>query len=174
MFHFLYFSIVLGPVHWLHERWCDDFHRSHSPPSLIVSVAFHFISELGPRTDQRPKANLLASRPTSSAFAEHIRSLSLSPQSMSLYIDMKIILPGKYSGSQTKVFSNFWISRRICNVVYPGNIIHSNSTGSPSIPSNSLYCFVLLNHCSLPSHSWLLDYANSFSFPTHKTESGNT
>ena len=39
----------------------------------------------------------------------------------------------------------FWISKRTCNVVNPRKIIHSNSIGSPSIPSNSLYCFESMN-----------------------------
>ena len=37
-------------------------------------------------------------------------------------------------------FHKIFISWRICNVVNPGKIIHSNSIDSPSIPSNSLYC----------------------------------
>ena len=42
------------------------------------------------------------------------------------------------SGSQFKSFNNFCISRRMCNAVCPGFIIHSNSIASPSILSNSL------------------------------------
>ena len=73
--------------------------------------------------------------------ATHTFSLFDSHHTMSLYIDMKMILPWKCSGSQPKASINFWISRRICNVVNPGNIIHSDSIGSPSIRSNSLYWY---------------------------------
>ena len=52
---------------------------------------------------------------------------------MSLNIDMKIILPSNCSGSHCRSFINFWISWRRPNVVIPGNVIHSNSIGSPSI-----------------------------------------
>ena len=85
---------------------------------------------------------------------------------------MKIILPWNCSGSQHKFFISL-ISRTICSAVCPGNIIHSNSTGSPLIPSNSLYWPVLLNHSSLFSHS-MLDCGSSRAFPTHNTESENT
>ena len=71
--------------------------------------------------------------------ARHTRSFCDSLHTMSLYIDMKMILPLSCSGSQFKSFNNFWISRRMCNVVCPGFIIHSNSIGSPSILSNSLH-----------------------------------
>ena len=40
-------------------------------------------------------------------------------------------------------FHKVLISWRICTVVNPGKIIHSNSIGSPSIPSDSLYCLNL-------------------------------
>ena len=43
------------------------------------------------------------------------------------------------SETQFTSFNNFWILRRMCNVVCPGFIIHSNSIGSPSILSNSLH-----------------------------------
>ena len=48
---------------------------------------------------------------------------------------------------------SFWISWRICSVVCPGKIIHSNSTGSASMPSYCLYWCVPLNHASQLSHS---------------------
>ena len=64
---------------------------------------------------------------------------------MSLNIDMKIIRPWKCSGSLT-LFMNFWNLLMSCNVVNPGKIFHSNSTGSPPIVSTKvLYCDELLN-----------------------------
>ena len=58
---------------------------------------------------------------------------------MSLYIDMKMILPFELFWNTIHVLQIFWILRRMCNVVCPGFIIHSNSIGSPSILSNSLH-----------------------------------
>ena len=109
---------------------------------------------------------------TMSTLAKHTRWLFWFLHWMSLCIDMKIILPWNCSGSQPKFFISL-ISRTICSAVCPGNIIHSNSTGSPLIPSNSLYWPVRLNHSSLFSHS-MLDCGSSRAFPTHNTESENT
>ena len=74
-----------------------------------------------------------------------------------------MVLPLNGSGSQSNS-NNFWIPRRIFNIVCPGNIIHSNSIGSPSILSNSLYCFVLMNHSNVALHS-SFDWGNGRTFP---------
>ena len=72
--------------------------------------------------------------------------VSFSPHTMSLYIDMKILRPGKCSGSHDISVIMFWISARICNVVNPGKLVHSNSIGSPSIRSNSRHWDEFTNH----------------------------
>ena len=57
---------------------------------------------------------------------------------MSLNIDMKMARPVNFSGVTLNLNSNsctLWLS---CNVVNPGKIFHSNSTGSPSILSKAL------------------------------------
>ena len=54
-------------------------------------------------------------------------------QSMSLNMDMKMIVSRNCSG----VVFSLSISRRICNVVNPGTVFHSNSIAFPSIPRNS-------------------------------------
>ena len=71
-------------------------------------------------------------------------SLSLDLHEMSLNIDMKIILPVKFSGVSFNLNSNSWTSWLSCNVVNPVKIFHSNSIGSPSILSKALYSGVLL------------------------------
>ena len=48
--------------------------------------------------DHRPVPNFFAYKETSRAFATHYFSLSFVPQEMSLNIDMKRILPVKFSG----------------------------------------------------------------------------
>ena len=50
---------------------------SHSPPSLSLSVEYHFVSDPGARNDQRPAGNLLAKKDTSVELAIHFFSLSL-------------------------------------------------------------------------------------------------
>ena len=54
----------------------------------------------------------------------------LSLQTMSLYIDMKMIRPGNCSGSHLFSVIIFWISATICNVVNPGK----SSARTPSAP----------------------------------------
>ena len=101
---------------------------SHSPPGLSLSVEYHFVSDPGPRNDQRPARNLFANKDTSVELAIHSFSLSLIPHMMSLNIDMKIIRPWNCSGSPI-LFMIFWTSWTSCNVVNPGKY----STRSPSV-----------------------------------------
>ena len=121
---------------------------SHSPCGLSTKEEYHFFSDPGPRSDQRPAGNLFANKVTSVALAMHSRSLSSVHHMMSLNIDMKIIRPWNCAGSL--IFMNFWTSSTSCNVVNPGKIFHSNSTGSPSIVSKVLYYGESLNqpNCS--------------------------
>ena len=83
---------------------------SHFPPGLSLSVEYHFVSDPGPRIDQRPAGNLFANKVTSVALAIHSVSLSLLPHMMSLNIDMKIIRPWNCSGSPI-LLMNFSTSR---------------------------------------------------------------
>ena len=106
------------------------------------------------------------------ALVKHTRSFCASLHAMSLHIDTKMILLWNCSHSQPKFFSNVWISWRIFNVVCPGKIIHSTSIGSPSVISNSLYCFEFFNRSSLFSHS-SLDWENPHILPRHIIESEN-
>ena len=38
---------------------------SHSPPGHSLQVEYHFVSDPGPRNDQRPAGNLIANKDTS-------------------------------------------------------------------------------------------------------------
>ena len=127
-----------------------DHHQfSDFVPFSLWSVEYHFISDPGPKNDQRPAGNLFAKKDTSVALAIHSCSLSVVHHVMSLNIDMKIICPLNCDGSPI-LGMNFWTSRTSCNVVNPGKIFHSNSIGSPSIVSKVLYCDESLNrpNCS--------------------------
>ena len=54
--------------------------RSHFPPGLCLLVEYHFVSDPGPKNDQRPAGNLFANRDTSVELAIHSVSLSfISP-----------------------------------------------------------------------------------------------
>ena len=57
---------------------------SLSPCGLSIQVEYHFISDPGPRKDQRPAGNLFAKKDTSVALALHSRSLSSDHHMMSL------------------------------------------------------------------------------------------
>ena len=118
---------------------------SHFPPGLSLSVEYHFVSDPGPRNDQRPAGNLFANKDTSVELAMHSVSLPQYPHMMSFNIDMKVIRPWNCSGSPILVM-NFWTSWTRSNAVDPGKIFHSNSIGSPSIVSKVLYCDESLNH----------------------------
>ena len=109
---------------------------SHSAPSLSLLVEYHFVSDPGPRNDQRPGGNLFSDKDTSVELAIPSVSLSLLLHMKSLNIDTKIIRPWNCSGSPI-LFMNCWTSWTSCNAVKPGKIFHSNSIGSPSIVSKS-------------------------------------
>ena len=55
---------------------------------------------------------------------------------------MKMILSSNSSGLIPRCANFNWITWRICTVVCPGKIFHSNSNGSPSIPYISWWCVV--------------------------------
>ena len=93
--------------------------RSHFPPGISLSMEYHFVSDPGPRNDQRPAGNLFANLDTSVELAIHSFSLSLFPHMMSMNIDMKIIRPWNCSGSPI-LLMNFWTSRTSSNVENPG------------------------------------------------------
>ena len=61
-----------------------------------------------------------------------------SPHAMSLYIDMKMTLSLNCSGSHCRSLIRLWIFTRRPNFVIPGNILHSNSVGIPSMRLSSL------------------------------------
>ena len=56
-------------------------------------------------------------------------------QEMSLNTNIKRILPGKISGVSPNLLCRSVTLPQSCNVVNPGKIFHSNSVGSPLIPS---------------------------------------
>ena len=126
---------------------------SHSLCGLSSLIEYHFFSEPGPINDHCPFPNLFAKRETRLAFDMHSFSLSLDPQEMSLNIDMKIILPVKFSGVSPNFNNKLLTSSLSCNVLNPGKIFHSKSIGSPSILSKFLYSGDDLNHPNLSSHA---------------------
>ena len=105
----------------------------HSPSGLLTWVLYHIISDPGPRIDQCPRVNLRAYSTTLWAFAIQFYLFPRFPQSMSLYIDMKMILPLHGFGSHFDSAIIFWISSRIPNVVNPGKM----STRIPFVPRRS-------------------------------------
>ena len=75
---------------------------------------------------------------TTLAFATHSSLLPFLSQEMSLNIDIKRILPVQVSGVSHKLLSRSVTLPQSCNVVNPGKTFHSNSVGSPLIPSVSI------------------------------------
>ena len=126
------FAFELTSGQWTRgsENWCPlspnsiiiNSARSHFPPGLSLSVEYHFVSDPGPRNDQRHAGNLFANKVTSVELAIHSFSLSFILHMMSLNIDMKIIRPWNCSGSLSGsliLFMNFGTSWMSCNVVNP-------------------------------------------------------
>ena len=111
---------------------------SQIPCGLFSSIEYHFFWEPGPMNDHCPLPNLFAYKETTFAFARHSFSLSFVPQEMSLNIDINKILPVKFSGVSPSLLSRSLTLPWSCNVSNPGKMFHSNSVGSPLIPSKSL------------------------------------
>ena len=111
---------------------------SQIPCGLSSFKEYHFFSEPGPMNDHCLVPNFLAHKDTTSACARHISSLCFVPQEMSLNIDMNRILPVKFCGVSRKLLSKLLTLPQSCNVSNPGKMFHSNSVGSPLIPSKSL------------------------------------
>ena len=82
-----------------------------------------------------PTPNFLTNTLTTPAFAKHSSLLPSLSQEMSLNIDINKILPVRVSGVCPKSLSRSLILPQSCNVVNPGKMFHSNSVGSPLIPS---------------------------------------
>ena len=108
-------------------------------PKILVDyslpIEYHFFSEPGPINDHCPIPNFFANMETTLAFAKHSSSLPLLSQEMSLNIDINKIIPVKVSGVSPNLLSRSVTLPQSCNVVNPGEIHHSNSVGSPLIPS---------------------------------------
>ena len=108
---------------------------SQAPCGLFSSAEYHFFSEPGPMNDHCPIQSFFASTLTTPPFAKHSSLLPFLSQEMSLNIDKKRILPVKVSGVSPKSLSRSLTLPQSCNVVNPGKMFHSNSVGSPLIPS---------------------------------------
>ena len=89
-------------------------------------------------SQMQPKPNFFANMETTLEFATHSSSLPLPSQEMSLNIDTNRILPVKVSGASPSLLSRSVTLPQNCNVVNAGEMFHSNSVGSPLIPSLSL------------------------------------
>ena len=85
---------------------------SHSPSGLLTWVPYHFLLDPGPRNDQCPRVNLRAYSVTLTAFAIQFSLFPRFVQSMSLYIDMKMILP-----LNCLLWFTLWFSHHLLNLV---------------------------------------------------------
>ena len=92
----------------LSQSWASCLQQilSHSPSGLWRWVPYHFSSDPGTRNDQRPCGNLRAYSVILRAFAIQCSLFPRFVQSLSLYIDMKMILPLNCSGSPS--FESRW------------------------------------------------------------------
>ena len=109
----------------------------HLPSGRQSLVPDHFHSAPGPIVVQWHVWNLCAYCFTCSEFDVQVSSLFVFVHSMSLNMDMKMILSRNCPGVVFSLCESFWICRRICNVVNRGKIFLSNSIASPSTPKNS-------------------------------------
>ena len=101
---------------------------------LSMSLAFEFSSRQWGRS---PPFSIISRRCESSIC--HTFFLSFVPQKMSFNIDMnRRILPVKFSGMLPNLLSKSLNFPQSCNVSNPGKMFHSNSVGSPLIPSKFL------------------------------------
>ena len=112
--------------------------RSQDPFGLQLYVAYHFFSEPSPRKDQWPRGNLRAYSSTLFWIISTKLFISFCSHTMSLSIDMKMILLLSPAGTHCNSPILLWISLRMPAVVNLGKIFHSNSMGFPSIRFSSL------------------------------------
>ena len=131
---------------------------------LVYQSDFRTVSSLIQvrKKDQRPSKNLRAEFATVTEFILHFSMFPRSPHTMSLYIDMKMILALNCSGSHWNAVSISRISSRIPTVVNPGKIFHSNSIGSPSIRSKifEITCFQKPFDVVFAGFDWLVTEAS--------------
>ena len=139
------FAFELTPGQWSRctENWTTAFGEFHQHlfrdviPNSLWIVLFHripFLLGTWTTNDHRPLPNFFASVETTSTFAKHFSSLSFSSQEMSLDIDINRMLPVKVSGVSPNLLSRSVTLSQSC-IVNPGKMFHSNSVGSPLIPS---------------------------------------
>ena len=105
---------------------------SHDPSGLSVHAPHHFFS------DPSPTARESASIILNCLWIVFTSLFPSAPHSVSLYVDMKMILSVTCSGSHCRSLIRLRIFSRRPNVMIPGNIFHSNSVGMPSIRFTSL------------------------------------
>ena len=98
-------------------------------------MEYHFCSEPGPLNDHCPMPNLFANTETTLSFAKHSSLLPFPSHEMSLNIDINRILHVKVSGVSPKLLNGSVTLPQNCNVVNHEKMFHSNSVGSPLIPS---------------------------------------
>ena len=111
----------------------------HSPSGLLTWVPYHFVSDPGPRKDPmslRESSSILSNSVSVRKFNFLFPRLV---QSMSLDIDMKMILPLNCSGSHFGSVIIFWTSSRIPNVVNPWEICPLETPSAPRRPYPNLW-----------------------------------
>ena len=101
----------------------------------ILFSRIPLLSEPGPINDQCPIPNFFENTLTTLAIAKHSSLLPFLSQEMSVNIDKQRILPVKVSGASPESLRRSLTSPQSCNVVNPWKMFHSNSVGSPLIPS---------------------------------------
>ena len=169
---------LLSQRSWRHEKMDDRNLRNSWSCSLqfcprirrVCCCGFHTISFLiqAPRKTNDRAGILRACSATVCELYSHLSVFPFSPHAMSLYIDMKMILSLKCSGSHCRSLTRLWIFSRKPNVVILGNVSHSNSVGLPSIQFISLkwlfseYHLILLFQVGIES---------SPIFPPHRAQS---
>ena len=150
---FLFLSLCFSILRFL-KRWMHGIQSYHAFSSCIpFSIRFVGMGSVPFLLGSRPLKRPMSLRQSSSLLSNSvsIRTTIFFVSSMSLYIDMKMILPWKCLGSHFDSFIIFWISSRIPNVVSPGKI----STRAPSAPRrfDPNLC-VSQNQLILLAHPW--------------------
>ena len=139
----------LGPTHFVAHAGCPlspwvsiiiSAERIHWPSGLYVCVPYHFASVPGPKKDPCAFGNLCAWALNYVEFETHFLKFS-SPfdQSMSLYVDMKMVRSLESSDliPYGAIFSLNIVEQNPVLCVLGKNIPLELSTGPPSIPFNS-------------------------------------
>ena len=166
-------ALILVKTGLVSLKFCTIFAalEFHFPSGLQFLAPYHFISFPGPINVLWPCGNCCAYNFTLSEFEIQVSSTFPFSHSMSLNIDMNMILSENRSGSTFWHCKSFWISCKICNVVNPGKYSTRLQLLHHRFHKNSYAAQYILNSFTWLYHFSLASFLEELIFLRHSPES---